>query len=106
MATAISGLSNSTPSLEQRLKLEINFFLEFVLSYPLIRLFLCRILLIDLVTVFDAIVTSRQTRDKLQCLYENLFSYTQWSSSACNALNFCLFVCLFFFPVESLGVKH
>ena len=29
-------------------------------------------LLIDLVTVFDAILTSRQTREKLQCLYENL----------------------------------
>ena len=28
--------------------------------------------LIDLVTVFDAILTSRQTREKLQCLYENL----------------------------------
>ena len=32
------------------------------------------ILQIDLVTVFDAIVTSRQTREKLQCLYENLMS--------------------------------
>ena len=72
MATAIPGLSNSTPLLEQRWKLQINFLLEFVLSYPLIRLFLCRTLLIDLVTVFDAIVTS--TRDKLQCLYENLKS--------------------------------
>ena len=30
--------------------------------------------LIDLVTVFDAILTSRQTREKLQCLYENLMS--------------------------------
>ena len=29
---------------------------------------------IDLVTVFDAILTSRQTRKKLQCLYENLMS--------------------------------
>ena len=29
---------------------------------------------IDLVTVFDAILTSRQTREKLQCLYENLMS--------------------------------
>ena len=29
---------------------------------------------IDLVTVFDAILTSRQTREKLQCLYENLIS--------------------------------
>ena len=29
---------------------------------------------IDLVTVFDAILTSRQTRDKLQCLYENPLS--------------------------------
>ena len=29
---------------------------------------------IDLVTVFDTIMTSRQTREKLQCLYENLKS--------------------------------
>ena len=27
---------------------------------------------IDLVTVFDAILTSRQTCEKLHCLYENL----------------------------------
>ena len=27
---------------------------------------------IDLVMVFDAILTSRQMREKLQCLYENL----------------------------------
>ena len=27
---------------------------------------------IDLVTVFDPILTSRQTREKLQCLYENV----------------------------------
>ena len=31
-------------------------------------------LLIDLVTVFDAILTSRQTREKLQWFYENLMS--------------------------------
>ena len=30
--------------------------------------------LIGLVTVFDAILTSRQTREKLQCLYENPMS--------------------------------
>ena len=29
---------------------------------------------IDLVTVFDAILTSRQTREKLQCFYETLMS--------------------------------
>ena len=29
---------------------------------------------IDLVTVFDRILTSRQTREKLQCLYENSMS--------------------------------
>ena len=29
---------------------------------------------IDLVTVFDAILTSRQTCEKLPCLYENLMS--------------------------------
>ena len=28
----------------------------------------------DLVTVFDAILTSRQTSEKLQSLYENLMS--------------------------------
>ena len=32
----------------------------------------CSSSIIDLVTVFDAISTSRQTREKLQCLYENL----------------------------------
>ena len=45
MATLIPGLSKSTPLFEQRLKLEINL-LDFVLLYPLIWLFLCRILLI------------------------------------------------------------
>ena len=30
---------------------------------------------VDLVAVFDAILTSRQTREKLQCLYENPISY-------------------------------
>ena len=34
----------------------------------------CVALLIDLVTVFDAILTNRQKREKLQCLYENLMS--------------------------------
>ena len=29
---------------------------------------------IDFVTVFDAILTSRQTREKLQCLHENPMS--------------------------------
>ena len=29
---------------------------------------------IDLVTAFDAILTSRKTREKLQCLCENLMS--------------------------------
>ena len=33
-----------------------------------------RVRLIELVTVFDAILTSRQTREKLQSLYENLMS--------------------------------
>ena len=31
-------------------------------------------LIIDLVTVLDAILTRRQTREKLQCFYENLMS--------------------------------
>ena len=29
---------------------------------------------IDLITVFNAILMSRQTREKLQCWYENLMS--------------------------------
>ena len=37
------------------------------MSLPLLKL-------IDLVTVFDAIFTSRQTSEKLQRLYENLMS--------------------------------
>ena len=45
-------------------------------------LFVCKLVLvgfvfgrqIDLVTVFDAILTSRQTREKFECLYENLMS--------------------------------
>ena len=32
------------------------------------------VVIIDLVTVFDAILTRRQKREKLQCLYENLMS--------------------------------
>ena len=31
-----------------------------------------QVILIDLVTVFDATLTSRQTSEKLQCLYGNL----------------------------------
>ena len=35
---------------------------------------LAEYLVIDLLTVFDAILTSKQTCEKLQCLYENLMS--------------------------------
>ena len=44
---------------------------------PIVRDIVCRSNTrssIDLVTVFDAILTSRQTCEKLQCLYENLMS--------------------------------
>ena len=34
----------------------------------------CQYFIIDLVTVFDAILMSRQTSEKSQCLYENLMS--------------------------------
>ena len=37
-------------------------------------LMVIRLNLIGLITVFDAILTSRQPREKLQCLYENLIS--------------------------------
>ena len=37
-------------------------------------LMVIRLNLIGLITVFDAILTSRQPREKLQCLYENLMS--------------------------------
>ena len=55
-------------SVDFRLKI----FLNRVVAYGISTLE-C-IVSIDLVTVFDAILTSRQTREKLQCLYENLMS--------------------------------
>ena len=33
------------------------------------------LIIIDLVTVFDTILTGKQTREKLQFLYENLMSH-------------------------------
>ena len=42
------------------------FFLKSLSKRPRLRL--------DLVTVLEAILTSRQPREKLQCLYENLMS--------------------------------
>ena len=42
---------------------------------------------IDLVTVFDAILTSRQTREKLQCLYENLMSNNFRKTDGCSEIN-------------------
>ena len=47
---------------------------------------------IDLATVFDAILTSRQTREKLQCLYENLMSNNFHKTAVLNKIsivNFC-----------------
>ena len=41
---------------------------------------------IDLVTVFDAILTSRQTREKLQCLYENLMSNNFLKTAVLNKI--------------------
>ena len=43
---------------------------------------------IDLVTVFDAILTSRQTREKLQCLYENLMSNNFHKTAFLNKISF------------------
>ena len=40
----------------------------------LFALFLLRNASIDLVTLLEAIMTRRQAREKLQCLYENLMS--------------------------------
>ena len=42
---------------------------------------------IDLVTVFDAIMTSRQTREKLQCLYENLKSNNFLKTAVLNKIS-------------------
>ena len=46
-----------------------------------------RSLTIDLVTVFDAILTSRQTREKLQCLYENLMSNNFRKTAVLNKIS-------------------
>ena len=42
---------------------------------------------IDLVTVFDAILTSRQKREKLQCLYENLMLNNFCKTAVLNKLS-------------------
>ena len=42
---------------------------------------------IDDVTVFDAVLTSRQTREKLQCLYENLMSNNFRKTAVLNKKN-------------------
>ena len=42
---------------------------------------------IDLVTVFDAILTSRQPREKLQCLYENLMSNNFYKTAVLNKIS-------------------
>ena len=52
-----------------------------------IYLHLIIIVFIDLVTVFDAILTSRQTREKLQCLYENLMSNNFRKTAVLNKIS-------------------
>ena len=42
---------------------------------------------IDLVTVFDAILTSRQTREKLQCSYEKLMSNNFHKTAVLNKIS-------------------
>ena len=42
---------------------------------------------VDLVTVFDDILTKRQTREKLQCLYENLMSNNFRRTNGCSDKN-------------------
>ena len=42
---------------------------------------------IDLVTVFDAILTSRQMCEKLQCLYENLMSNNFRKTAVLNKIS-------------------
>ena len=41
----------------------------------------------DLVTVSDAILTSRQTGEKLQCLYENLISNNFHKTAVLNKIS-------------------
>ena len=42
---------------------------------------------IDLVTVSDAILTGRQTREKLQCLYDNLMSNNYGKTAVLNKIS-------------------
>ena len=53
----------------------------------LFALFLLRNASIDLVTLLEAIMTRRQAREKLQCLYENLMS-NNFPKKGCNSLTF------------------
>ena len=53
-----------------QLKNFIELILIWIINLPILE----KVQKIDLVTVFDAILTSKQTREKLQWLYENLIS--------------------------------
>ena len=63
-----------------------NWGVSYILNYAYTRKsFSCP--KIDLVTVFDAILTSRQTREKLQCLYENLMSNNFRKTAVLNKIS-------------------
>ena len=53
-----------------QLKNFIELILIWIINLPILE----KVQKIDLVTVFDAILTSKQTREKLQWLYESLMS--------------------------------
>ena len=44
---------------------------------------------LDLVTVFNAILTSRQTCEELQCLYENLMSHNFRKTAFLKKRSYC-----------------
>ena len=75
--SSLLGLNISQVQLSTLVNLVIDFFqrgqsMHWSALYKTCQNFFSFPLLIDLVTVFDAILKSRETCEKLQCLYENL----------------------------------
>ena len=60
---------------------------------------------IDLVTVFDTILTSRQTREKLQCLYENLMSNNFHRTAVLKKYEYELFKIFYTFVCKKVPRK-
>ena len=61
---------------------------------------------IDLVTVLDVMLTSRQTREKLQCLYENIISNNFRRTAVLKKISVVTRALLLSIPLKKLRALH